>query len=85
MKKALNCVNWYCASFDKVTLENGEELFPDCAYFAADTDEAAIDFAMKYAKQGEYYSDCGHVELDLISVCKVDPDNEWEETETIWC
>lgn len=75
--------NWYCASYDTVVTDN-EEIFPDCDYFAADSDEAAIDYAMELAEQGTDYEDIGHINLELMSVCKVDPNNEWEETETIW-
>ena len=75
--------NWYCASYDTVIKDN-EEIFPDCDYFAADNDNAAINYAMELAEQGTEYADIGHIDLELLSVCKVDPNNEWEETETIW-
>lgn len=74
---------WYCASYSAFD-DNGEELFPDPDYFKADSDEKAIEIAKEYEKMGKDYSDCGHVELELLSVCKVDPNNDWEETETIW-
>ena len=76
--------NWYCASYNISISKNGEEVFPDCDYFVADCDETAINFAMELAKQGTDYEDVGHIDLELLSVCKVDPNNDWEETETIW-
>lgn len=74
---------WYCASYEGKDAQ-GNEVFPDCDYFDAYTDDDAIEIAKEYAANGIDYVDCGHVKLDLISVCKVDPENEWEETETIW-
>lgn len=75
--------NWYCASYSAFD-NDGQELFPDPDYFKAKNDEEAIEYAKEYAKMGENYADIGHIDKELLSVCKVDPDNEWEETETIW-
>ena len=52
--------------------------------FEADSDEQAIETAKFLASEGQDYSDIGHVDLDLISVCRVDPEKEWEDIETIW-
>lgn len=75
--------NWYCASFETIKT-NGKEIFPDPEYFAAESDEAAVDYAMELADDGVDYVDEGHFDLELISVCKVDPENDWIETETVW-
>ena len=74
---------WYYASYSAKD-NNGEELCPDGDYFKADSDELAIEHAKCLASMGQDYSDIGHVELDLISVCRVDPEKEWDEIETIW-
>lgn len=74
---------WYYASYSAKDNE-GEEFFPDGDYFAADNDEQAIEHAKYLASEGQNYSDIGHVELVLVSVCRVDPEKEWDEIETIW-
>ena len=74
---------WYYASYSAKD-NNGGEFYPDGDYFVADTDEQAIEHAKHLASEGQNYSDIGHVELDLISVCRVDPEKEWDEIETIW-
>lgn len=74
---------WYYASYSAKD-DKGEELFPDGDYFAADSDELAIEHAKCLASAGQYYSDTGHIDLVLLSVCRVDPEKEWEDVETIW-
>ena len=74
---------WYCSSYS-ATDKNGEELFPDCDYFSCDSDEEAIEHAKRLASLGTDYADEGHVVLDLLSVCRGDPEREWEEVMTIW-
>lgn len=74
---------WYCSSYG-IIKTNGCEIYPDCDYFMADSDENAIELAKNRAKEGVDYTDEGHFELDLISVCRVDPEREWDEVETIW-
>lgn len=79
----MNEYRWYYASYSAKD-KNGEEVYPDGDYFQADGDEQAIETAKDLASEGQYYSDIGHVELELMSVCRVDPEKEWEEVETIW-
>ena len=79
----MNEERWYYASYSARD-EKGEELYPDGNYFEADSDEQAIETAKILASEGQDYSDIGHVDLDLISVCRVDPEKEWEDIETIW-
>lgn len=79
----MNKEKWYYASYSSKD-NNGEELFPDGDYFVADTDEQAIEHAKYLASMGQDYSDIGHVDLVLLSVCRVDPEEEWEDVETIW-
>ena len=79
----MNEERWYYASYSARD-ENGEELYPDGNYFEADSDEQAIETAKILASEGQDYSDIGHVDLDLISVCRVDPEKEWDEIETLW-
>jgi len=74
---------WYCSSYGVINA-NGNEIFPDCDYFTANDDESAIEIAKSKALAGVDYVDEGHFELDLISVCRVDSDNDFIETETIW-
>ena len=71
---------WYCSSYKAID----EDVDPDCDYFTADDDERAISHAKELAWQGTDYDDLGHVELELLSVCRVDPENDFEEVETIW-
>lgn len=78
--------NWYAASFDAVD-EHGnviKDFFVDCDYFQAENDEKAIEYAKEIAKNGIDYVDVGHVNIQLVSVCKVDTENEWDEIETIY-
>ena len=78
----MNEYRWYYASYSAKD-KNGEEVYPDGDYFQADGDEQAIEIAKDLASEGQDYSDIGHVELELMSVCRVDPEKEWEEVETI--
>lgn len=77
---------WYCSSYNAID-EEGDVLIdvcPDCDYFSADSDEAAIEQAKELAANGSDYSDIGHVDLEVIQVCRVDPNKEWDEVETVW-
>ncbi|MBP5457232.1 MAG: hypothetical protein J6Y37_12100 [Paludibacteraceae bacterium] len=74
---------WYYASYSAVD-KDGEEICPDGDYYMADSDEKAIEYAKYLAGQGVDYSDIGHVELDLLQVVRVDPEQEWDEVETVW-
>ena len=74
---------WYCASYG-VIKTNGDEIYPDCDFFPCNSDTEAISHAKELASMGVDYVDAGHFELDLISVCRVDPEREWEEVETVW-
>lgn len=74
---------WYYASYSHIG-EDGYDICPDGDYFMADSDDEAIEYAKQKASEGTDYVDIGHIELDLVSVAKVDPYSEWEETETIW-
>lgn len=49
-----------------------------------DSDEETIEYAKQKVSEGTGYIGIGYVDLDLVLVVKVDPNNEWEETETIW-
>ena len=77
---------WYCSSYNALDKEGNVDMYvcPDCDYFKADNDEAAIEHAKQLANEGTSYCDTGHIELELISVCRVDPENEWDEIETVW-
>lgn len=77
---------WYCASFDAVDSEGNVDMniSVDNYFFSAENDNAAIDYAKEYASYGEDYSDIGHVDLELVAITRVDPNNEWEDVETIW-
>jgi len=79
-----NKEKWYCSSYAMIKTGDGEYTCPDCDYFIAKNDEEAIELAKDKAKEGVDYTDEGHFELDLISVCRVDPEREWDEVETIW-
>lgn len=71
---------WYCSSYYAVD----EDVDPDCDYFIAENDDAAVAYAKELANEGVDYVDIGHVELELSQVCRVDPEREWDEVETIW-
>ncbi len=71
---------WYSSSYDAVDAD----VDPDCDYFIAESDEAAVEHAKELAKNGVDYVGLGHVELELHSVCRVDPSREYEEIKTIW-
>ena len=71
---------WYSSSYYAVD----EDVDPDCDYFIAENDDAAVAYAKELANKGVDYTDLGHVELELSQVCRVDPEREWEEVETIW-
>ncbi len=73
--------NWYYASYEATGIK---DFCPDGDYFCASNDEEAIEIAKTMADAGQDFSDIGHVCLDLESVTRVDPENEWEEIETIW-
>ena len=72
----------YCSSYG-VIKTNGCEIFPDCDYFSAVNDEEAIEIAKSKALKGVDYDE-GHFEVDLLSVCRVDPEMGYEDVETIW-
>jgi len=77
---------WYYASFDAVN-ENGEvdnDICVDGTYFYEESDDAAVAYAKELAEMGEDYGDIGHVDLELVSVCEVDSNNEWDDIRTIW-
>ena len=71
---------WYSSSYYAVD----EDVDPDCDYFIAENDDAAVAHAKELANKGVDYTDLGHVELELSQVCRVDPEREWEEVETVW-
>lgn len=71
---------WYCSSYEAVD----EDVDPDCDYFIAESDEAAVAHAKELASIGVDYEDLGHVELELLQVCRVDPECQWDEVETVW-
>ena len=77
---------WYYASFVALN-ESGEVNFDidvEGSYFPTENDDTAIAYAKEWAENGEDYDDIGHVDLELVSVCEVDPNNDWEEVRTIW-
>lgn len=78
-----NKEKWYCASYSHIG-DDGYDICPDGDYFIADNGEEAIAYAKQKASEGTDYADIGHVDLDLVSVSRVDPEHEWEEAETIW-
>lgn len=75
--------NWYYASYVAKNVAD-KDFCPDGDYFTAEDNETAVTMAKEMAESGQDYCDIGHVELDLLSVTRVDPENEWEEIETIW-
>ena len=79
-----NNINWYYVSFDTIKTKDGEEIFPDGEYFCAKDDEEAIKMAKEITAEGVDYTDIGHFDLEMLCVTRVDPENEYEEIETIW-
>ena len=77
---------WYCASFNAVDSEGNVniDISVDNCFFSAENDDAAIEYAKEYASYGENYLDIGYVDTELVAVTRVDPNNEWEDVETIW-
>ena len=78
--------NWYYCSYNALDKEGNvdKDVCVDGEYFSAENDDAAVEYAKELASIGAEYVDIGHVDLELVSVCRVDPDNEYEEVETIW-
>lgn len=77
---------WYCSSYYCIDRKGNVELDinPDSDFFIAENDEDAIKQAKELASKGVDYADCGHFDLELIAVTRVDPNLEWEDVETIW-
>ena len=75
---------WYCVSYETATAADGSTVDPECDFIQAYTDEDAIEQAKELAAMGKDYSDCGHVNLSLLSVCECDPEQEWEDVRTVW-
>ena len=73
----------YCSSYETVIVNN-EEVHPDCDMFESFSDEQAIETAKELAAMGKDYADIGHVDLALLSVTEIDPDNG-DDVRTVWC
>jgi hypothetical protein len=73
---------WYYASYTAI---GDDDFDPDGDYFTAPNNESALKVAMTMAKNGQDYEDLGHVDLQLLSLTRVDADNDYEEIETVWC
>lgn len=71
---------WYRADYDVV---GTDDMHDD--YFAADSDEQAIEIAKEIASDGIWFADAGHKELDLVEVVLVDENTEcFNEIKTIY-
>lgn len=77
-------MNWYYVSFEIIKTKDGNEIFPDGEYYPAENNEEAIKKAKEITAQGVDYVDAGHFDLEILSVTRVDPENEYEDVETIW-
>ena len=77
-------MNWYYVSFETIKTKDGNEIFPDGVYFDADDNDTAIEKAKEITSLGVDYVDAGHFDLEMLSVTRVDPENEYEDVETIW-
>lgn len=71
---------WYRADYNVVGIDDMHE-----DYFAADSDEQAIEIAKEIASDGIWYVDAGHKELELVQVVLVDENTEcFNEIKTIY-
>lgn len=71
---------WYRADYVEVGTGNQHD-----EYFAADSDEQAVEIAKEIASYGIRYADAGHKELELVQVVLVDENTEcFDEIKTIY-
>ncbi len=83
---------WYRADFDLVGLNDMTDEYhcimielPITAKKMRKADKEAIKWAKDYAKDGEEFSDVGHVKLDLVELHEVDSTREcFPETRCVW-
>lgn len=82
---------WYRADFDYVPVNYGGGTDDYHCFILDDSttmeelDKEAVEWAKEVAKDGHYFCDVGHVDMELIQVVEVDGEEEcFPEIRYVW-